>query len=62
MAVLSLDKVSRRFGGVFAVQDFSMTAPAGPHHRADRPERRRQDHGRQSHYRPVEARRRQHHA
>jgi len=26
MAVLSLDKVSRRFGGVFAVQDFSMIA------------------------------------
>jgi branched-chain amino acid transport system ATP-binding protein len=29
MAVLSLDKVSRRFGGVFAVQDFSMTARPG---------------------------------
>ena len=29
MVVLSLDKVSRRFGGVFAVQDFSMTARPG---------------------------------
>ena len=29
MAVLSLNKVSRRFGGVFAVQDFSMTARPG---------------------------------
>ena len=29
MAVLSLDKVSRRFGGVFAVQDFSMIARPG---------------------------------
>jgi branched-chain amino acid transport system ATP-binding protein len=29
MAVLSLNKVSRRFGGVFAVQDFSMIARPG---------------------------------
>jgi ABC-type branched-subunit amino acid transport system ATPase component len=29
MAALSLNKVSRRFGGVFAVQDFSMTARPG---------------------------------
>jgi branched-chain amino acid transport system permease protein len=67
IAALILSVPLARLRGVFqAIATVAMVQfhdrAAGPHHRADRPERRRQDHGRQSHYRLVEARRRQHNA
>ena len=42
--LLRVEQVSKRFGGLLAVDQASFTAPSRTHHRADRTERRRQDH------------------
>ena len=44
-----------RFGGLVAVDDLSFARAARRHHRADRAERRRQDHGVQLHHRLLQA-------
>ena len=49
--LLQVENVSKRFGGLLAVDEASFTAEAGTHHRADRPERRRQDHAVLDHHR-----------
>ena len=66
---LRVENVSRRFGGLLAVDRASFTRRGRPHHRADRPERRRQDHAVRDRHRlprsPTEGRvfyrRRRHH-
>ena len=47
-----------RFGGLVAVDDLIVCGAARRHHRADRAERRRQDHGVQLHHRLLQAERR----
>ena len=47
-----------RFGGLVAINDLSLRRAARRDHRADRPERRRQDHGLQLHHRLLQADRR----
>ena len=42
--LLSVERVSRRFGGLLAVDAASLSAPAGRITALDRPQRRRQDH------------------
>ena len=49
--LLRVENVSRRFGGLLAVDAASFTARSRPHHGADRPERRRQDHAVRDHHR-----------
>ena len=58
--ILSVDHLSMRFGGIVAVNDLSFGAERQEDHRADRPERRRQDHGVQLHHRLLQADQRQH--
>ena len=43
-AILTLDNVSKRFGGLAVVENLSFSVRRGVLHRADRAERRRQDH------------------
>ena len=43
--------VSKAFGGIQAVDELQLRRCAGTHHRADRTQRRRQDHGVQPHHR-----------
>jgi branched-chain amino acid transport system ATP-binding protein len=62
MPALVLSKVSKRFGGLLAVSDVNMEVPARAHHRPDRAQRRRQDHGGQPDHRAAEAHDRQHQA
>jgi hypothetical protein len=52
---LQVEHLSMRFGGIVAVNDLSFTAKARRDHRADRPQRRRQDHGLQLHHRLLQA-------
>ena len=56
--ILSVEHLTMRFGGLVAVNDLSFTADAAQDHRADRAERRRQDHGVQLHHRLLQADRR----
>ena len=42
--LLRVENVSKRFGGLLAVDQASFDGRGRPHHRADRAERRRQDH------------------
>ena len=60
--LLKVEHLTMRFGGLVAVDDLSFAAPARRHHRADRPERRRQDHGLQLHHRLLQADRGPHRA
>ena len=60
--LLEVGDVTVRFGGNLAVDDVSSTVDAGRSHRADRPERRRQDHAVQRHHRAAGADRRPGHA
>ena len=53
--ILSVDGLTMRFGGIVAVNDLSFGAGASENHRADRTERRRQDHGVQLHHRLLQA-------
>ena len=53
--ILSVDRLSMRFGGIVAVNDLSFDADAAQDHRADRAERRRQDHRVQLHHRLLQA-------
>ena len=66
--ILRLESVSKHFGGLQRDRGFELRGPARHAHGADRPERRRQDHGVQSdhrglpgRHRPHSARRRRHH-
>ena len=54
-AILSVEHLSMRFGGIVAVDDLSFNAGRAQDHRADRAERRRQDHGVQLHHRLLQA-------
>ena len=54
--MLSVTGLTMRFGGLKAVDDLSFEARGRRHHRRDRPERRRQDHGVQLHHRLLPAR------
>ena len=56
--ILSVDRLSMRFGGIVAVNELSFDAERAQDHRADRAERRRQDHGVQLHHRLLQADRR----
>ena len=49
--LLRVENVSKRFGGLLAVDRASLTRRSRPHHRADRAERRRQDHAVRDHHR-----------
>ena len=49
--ILDVDALTMRFGGLLAVDACRLQRAARRHHRADRPERRRQDHGLQLHHR-----------
>ena len=53
--ILSVDRLSMRFGGIVAVNDLSFNAERAQDHRADRAERRRQDHRVQLHHRLLQA-------
>ena len=53
--ILSVDHLTMRFGGLVAVNDLSFAADAAQDHRADRAERRRQDHRVQLHHRLLQA-------
>ena len=53
--ILSVDRLSMRFGGIVAVNELSFDAERAQDHRADRAERRRQDHGVQLHHRLLQA-------
>ena len=66
--ILRLEAVSKHFGGLSVIEDLSFAVRRGTPHGADRPERRRQDHGVQPDHRglsgrcrPHSARRRRHH-
>ena len=59
-AILELANVSKHFGGLSVVEDLELRGPARLLHRADRPERRRQDHGVQPDHRRLSDRRRAH--
>ena len=54
---MAVQGVSKAFGGIQAVRGLQLRRGAAAHHRADRPQRRRQDHGVQPHHR-LPARRR----
>ena len=56
--LLSVERVSHRFGGLLAVNAASLSAPAGRITGADRAERRRQDHAVRHHLRLPQAERR----
>ena len=56
--LLRVEHLTMRFGGLVAVDDLSFSARARRHHRADRAERRRQDHRIQLHHRFLQAERR----
>ena len=56
--LLAVRGVSHRFGGLLAVNGVSLSAAHRPHHRADRPQRRRQDHAVCRHLRLPQAERR----
>ena len=43
MATIAVDRLTKRFGPVVAVDNLSFDAPRGHHHRIPRPQRRRQD-------------------
>ena len=53
--ILNVDHLTMRFGGIVAVNDLSFGAERAQDHRADRAERRRQDHGVQLHHRFLQA-------
>ena len=53
--ILTVEHLTMRFGGLVAVDDLSFDGRPRRHHRADRPERRRQDHGVQLHHRLLQA-------
>ena len=53
--LLTVEHLTMRFGGLLAVNDLSFTARAARDHRADRAERRRQDHAVQLHHRLLSA-------
>ena len=68
MALLEIEEVSVQFGGLLAVDEASISVPAGSRDRTHRPERRGQDHALQRHHRAagadagrVRARRRRRH-
>ena len=48
---LSIDGLTKRFGGFYALNEVSMDVAQRRHPCADRPQRRRQDHVLQSHHR-----------
>ena len=52
---LKVEHLSMKFGGLMAINDSDLRGQARRHHRADRPERRRQDHGLQLHHRLLQA-------
>ena len=54
-AVLTVEHLTMRFGGLVAVSDLSFRAGRARHHRHHRPERRRQDHRLQLHHRLLQA-------
>ena len=56
--LLAVEHVSRRFGGLLAVNAASLSAPRRPDHRPDRPQWRRQDHALCHHFRFPQAERR----
>ena len=58
--ILIVDHLSMRFGGIVAVNDLSFARRTAQDHRADRAERRRQDHRVQLHHRLLQAERRHH--
>ena len=60
--LLRVEHLTMRFGGLVAVNDLSFAAARGRDHRADRPERRRQDHRVQLHHRLLQADRGPHRA
>ena len=53
--ILAVEHLTMRFGGLVAVDDLSFDARRARDHRADRAERRRQDHGVQLHHRLLQA-------
>ena len=55
MALLEVEEVAVQFGGLLAVDDASISVPAGLRHRTDRSERRGQDHAVQRHHRAADA-------
>ena len=57
-ASCAVEHLTMRFGGLVAVDDLSFDGAARRHHRADRAERRRQDHRVQLHHRLLQADRR----
>ena len=57
MALLSLRNVTRRFGGIVALDGVSFDVLDGPDRRPDRPERRRQDDGLQRDHAALHAER-----
>ena len=60
--ILDVEHLTMRFGGLVADQRPLLPGRARRHHRADRPERRRQDHRLQLHHRLLQADRRHDHA
>ena len=60
--ILKVEHLSMKFGGLVAIGDLSFQRQARRDHRADRPERRRQDHRVQLHHRLLQADRRHDHA
>ena len=56
--LLSVERVSHRFGGLLAVNAASLSAPRGPYYRPDRAQRRGQDHAVRHHLRLSQAERR----
>ena len=58
----AVEHLTMRFGGLVAVDDLSFDGAARRDHRADRPERRRQDHRVQLHHRLLQADRGPHRA
>ena len=52
--LLQIDHARKQFGGVIAVNDVSFDVQAARDRRADRPERRRQEHDLQSHHRRAD--------
>ena len=60
--LLRVEHLTMRFGGLVAVDDLSFDGAAGQYHRADRAERRRQDHRVQLHHRLLQAERGAHRA
>ena len=53
--ILAVDRLTMRFGGIVAVNERFLQRRASQDHRADRPERRRQDHGLQLHHGLLQA-------